>query len=78
MGSYGHSGVDPVRKTAPKNQNPWRLFKGDDLTYPVEMFIHIMEFKNAQVCLTTDSILCTVICKTIVQSGFFFGHFSTR
>ena len=40
--------VDPVRKTAPKSQHPWRLFKGDDLTYPVEMFIHIMEFKNAQ------------------------------
>ena len=40
--------VDPVRKTAPKSQHPWRLFKGDDLTHPVEMFIHIMEFKNAQ------------------------------
>lgn len=36
------------RKSVPKNSDPWRLFKGDDLTYPVEMFLHIMEFKNSQ------------------------------
>ena len=30
------------------NDDPWKLFTGDDLCYPVEMFVHIMEFKSGQ------------------------------
>ena len=34
--------------------NPWHLFTGNDLCYPVEMFIHIMEYKFSLEELGTD------------------------
>jgi len=41
-------GSKAPKKKVQANKNPWSMFTGKDLCYPVEMFAHIMEFKSGQ------------------------------
>ena len=39
------SAEETIQRSIPKNKELWPVFKGDDYNYPVEMFIHIMEYR---------------------------------